>query len=87
MATVDAGPLAANQMSFSPSGKMLAVASSDGLVRVVEVDSCVVSILSGYSDVVQSVTFDHKGETVMSAGTDGVIKIWSREQVNLTIDN
>ncbi|XP_070781234.1 LOW QUALITY PROTEIN: sperm-associated antigen 16 protein [Enoplosus armatus] len=77
MATVDAGPLAANQVAFSPSGKSLAVASSDRLVRVVEVDSCVVSSLSGHSDGVQSVTFDHKGETVMSAGSDGVINVWS----------
>uniref|UniRef100_A0A8C4EP17 Sperm-associated antigen 16 protein n=1 Tax=Dicentrarchus labrax TaxID=13489 RepID=A0A8C4EP17_DICLA len=77
MATVDAGPLAANQVAFSPSGKTLAVASSDGLVRLVEVDSCVVSSLSGHSDGVQSVTFDHEGETVVSAGSDGVINIWA----------
>lgn len=76
-ATVDTGPLAANQVAFSPSGKMLAVASSDAVVRVVEVDSCMVSCLSGYSDAVQSVSFDHKGESVMSAGSDGVINIWS----------
>ncbi|XP_044029797.1 sperm-associated antigen 16 protein [Siniperca chuatsi] len=76
-ALVDAGPQAANQVAFSPSGKTLAVASSDGLVRVVEVDSCTVSSLSGHSDGVQSVTFDHKGETVISAGSDGVINVWS----------
>ncbi|XP_074473872.1 uncharacterized protein spag16 [Sebastes fasciatus] len=77
MATVDAGPLAANQVAFSPSGKTLAVACTDGLVRVVEVDSCVASSLSGHSDGVQSVTFDHSGETVMSAGSDGMINIWA----------
>ncbi|XP_038590405.1 sperm-associated antigen 16 protein [Micropterus salmoides] len=77
MATVDAGPLATNQVAFSPSGKTLAVASSDSLVRLVEVDSCVVSSMSGHSDAVQSVTFDHRGETVVSAGSDGVINVWS----------
>lgn len=76
-AVVDAGPSAANQVSFSPSGKILAVASSDSLVRVVEVDSCLMSGLLGHSNGVQSVKFDHKGETLMSAGNDGVINIWS----------
>nr|XP_020456765.1 sperm-associated antigen 16 protein-like [Monopterus albus] len=76
-ATVDAGPLAANQVVFCPSGKMLAIASSDGLVRLVEVDSCAVRSLSGHRDSVQCVTFDHTGETVMSAGSDGLINMWS----------
>uniref|UniRef100_UPI0037E8CB70 sperm-associated antigen 16 protein n=1 Tax=Semicossyphus pulcher TaxID=241346 RepID=UPI0037E8CB70 len=76
-ATVDTGPMAANQVAFSPSGKMLAAASSDGLVRLVEVGSLVVSSLSGHSDAVQSVMFDHKGETVVSAGSDGLINVWS----------
>ncbi|XP_049460220.1 sperm-associated antigen 16 protein [Epinephelus fuscoguttatus] len=77
LATVDTGPLAANQVAFSPSGKTLAAASSDSLVRVVEVDSGVVSSLEGHSDGVQSVRFDHKGETVMSAGSDGMINVWA----------
>ncbi|XP_042250162.1 sperm-associated antigen 16 protein [Thunnus maccoyii] len=77
VATVDAGPLGANQVAFSPSGKMLAVASNDSLVRLVEVDSHAVSSLSGHRDGVQSVTFDHKGEIVISAGSDGLINVWS----------
>lgn len=77
MGTVDAGPLGANQVVFSPSGKMLAVGCDDGLVRLVEVESCTVSSLSGHRDGVQSVTFDHKGETVISAGSDGLINIWT----------
>ncbi|XP_065821280.1 sperm-associated antigen 16 protein isoform X1 [Labrus bergylta] len=76
-ATVEAGQQAANQVAFSPSGKTLAVACSDGLVRMVDVASLVVSSLSGHSDGVQSVTFDHKGETVISAGSDGSINVWS----------
>lgn len=77
VATVDAGPFSANQVAFSPSGKMLAVACSDGLVRLVELDSCAVTSLSGHGDGVQSVTFDHKGETVISAGSEGLVKVWS----------
>lgn len=77
ISTVVAGPMAANQVSFSPAGKRLVVACSDSLVRIVEVNSCEVSVLTGHTDDVQSVTFDHKGESVMSAGRDGIINIWS----------
>ncbi|KAI9547204.1 hypothetical protein NQZ68_020025 [Dissostichus eleginoides] len=77
MATVDAGPRAANQVAFSPSGRTLAVACSDGLVRVVEVDSLVSSSLPGHRDSVQSVAFDHRGGTVLSAGSDGLINVWA----------
>ncbi|XP_029300711.1 LOW QUALITY PROTEIN: sperm-associated antigen 16 protein [Cottoperca gobio] len=77
VAMVDAGPLAANRVAFNPSGKTLAVASTDCLVRVVEVDSCVTSSLLGHSDSVQSVTFNHGGETVISAGSEGVINVWA----------
>ncbi|KAI3362064.1 hypothetical protein L3Q82_012208, partial [Scortum barcoo] len=83
LATVDAGPQAANQVVFSPSGKMMAVASSDSLVRLVEMDSCTVSSLSGHRDSVQSVKFGHEGETVMSAGSDGVVNIWSLQNVSM----
>ncbi|XP_019745970.1 sperm-associated antigen 16 protein [Hippocampus comes] len=74
--TIDAGPLSANQVAFNPSRKMLAIASSDSLVRLVDVDSCKVSSLSGQRDSVQSVTFDHTGKTVMSAGSNGLINVW-----------
>lgn len=79
VSSVDAGPLGANQVVFSPSGKRVAVASSDKLVRLVEVGSCAVSSLAAHSDAVQSVTFDHSGQTVMSAGSDGLINVWSEQ--------
>ncbi|XP_077353571.1 uncharacterized protein spag16 [Festucalex cinctus] len=75
--TIDAGPLSANHVVFSPFGKMLAIASSDSLVRLVDVDSCKISSLSGQRDSVQSVTFDHTGNTVISAGSNGLINVWT----------
>ncbi|KAM6902355.1 uncharacterized protein spag16 [Xenentodon cancila] len=77
MTAVDAGPMGANQVAFSESGELLAVATSDGLVRLVDVESCRVDKLVGHSDSVQSVTFDQKGETLMSAGSDGLINVWA----------
>ncbi|XP_014853865.1 PREDICTED: sperm-associated antigen 16 protein-like [Poecilia mexicana] len=73
---VDAGPHAANQVAFNQSGKLLAVASGDCLVRLVEAESCSVSTLTGHRRSVQSVTFDLQGGTLMSAGSDGLINVW-----------
>ncbi|KAM4634161.1 sperm-associated antigen 16 protein [Polymixia lowei] len=75
--TMDTGPHSGNQVAFSPSGEMLAVASEDGLVKLVELDTSKVSSLSGHSDAVQSVVFDHRGQHLISAGSDGLVAVWS----------
>ncbi|XP_012732949.2 sperm-associated antigen 16 protein [Fundulus heteroclitus] len=75
-AAAEAGPPAANQLAFSQSGKLLAVAGGDGSVRLVAVDSCGVSSLTGHEGSVQSVTFDHEGRALVSAGSDGLIGVW-----------
>ncbi|KPP71724.1 sperm-associated antigen 16 protein-like [Scleropages formosus] len=75
--TLDAGPRAGNQVAFSPSGHVLAVASDDGTVKLVELTSMEVCSLGGHSDAVQSVVFDHKGENLLSGGSDGTVAIWS----------
>lgn len=77
MITMDTGPHPSNQMAFSPSGRTLAIASNDGSVKLVELASTQVSSLLGHDDAVQSVVFDHKGEYLLSAGSDGAILIWS----------
>ncbi|XP_007259622.2 sperm-associated antigen 16 protein [Astyanax mexicanus] len=77
MVTLDTGPQPSNQVAFSPNGQMLAVASNDGSVKLVEVASLHLSSLSGHNDAVQSVIFDHKGEYLLSAASDGAICIWS----------
>uniref|UniRef100_A0AAQ5X0C6 POC1 centriolar protein A n=1 Tax=Amphiprion ocellaris TaxID=80972 RepID=A0AAQ5X0C6_AMPOC len=80
-----------NQVVFSQSGKALAVASGDGSVRLVELESCEAISLDGHNGSVQSVKFDHKGTTVMSAGSDGRInKIYSNktlEALSLSVNS
>ncbi|KAF7217670.1 sperm-associated antigen 16 protein [Nothobranchius furzeri] len=76
-AAVEAGPSSANQVAFSQSGRLLAVAGGDSLVRLVDVASCSVSRLMGHKRDVQSVTFDHNGDSLVSAGSDGLILTWS----------
>ncbi|XP_067084740.1 sperm-associated antigen 16 protein [Osmerus mordax] len=77
LVTVDTGPHSSNQVAFSPSGRMLAIASNDCSVKMVELASSLVSSLQGHDDTVQSVTFDHRGEYLLSAASDGTIFVWS----------
>ncbi|XP_061096944.1 sperm-associated antigen 16 protein [Conger conger] len=75
--TVCTGPHPSNQVAFNPSGWTLAVASNDGSVKLVDLASSQVTSLMGHEDGVQSVIFDHKGEYLLSGGSDGMIHIWS----------
>ncbi|TRY98358.1 hypothetical protein DNTS_021785 [Danionella cerebrum] len=77
MVTIDTGPHPSNQACFSPNGRTLAVASNDGCVRIIDVTTLHVSTLPAHDDAIQSVIFDHKGDTLLSAGSDGVIHIWN----------
>ena len=77
MATVDLGPHPGNRIAFDPSGTVLSIASNDGAVKMYEVASGKVTHLTGHEDAVQSVLFDHAGEFLLSAGSDGTIRIWS----------
>uniref|UniRef100_H3B6C1 Sperm associated antigen 16 n=2 Tax=Latimeria chalumnae TaxID=7897 RepID=H3B6C1_LATCH len=77
MLSVDLGPHPGNQVAFSPSGQVVAVASNDGTVKIVELGSCQQSSLVGHEDAVQSVQFDLKGDILVSGGSDGVVCLWS----------
>uniref|UniRef100_A0A671K5M7 Uncharacterized protein n=1 Tax=Sinocyclocheilus anshuiensis TaxID=1608454 RepID=A0A671K5M7_9TELE len=77
MVTIDTGPHPSNQVAFNPNGRILVVASNDGTVKLVEVLSLHMSSVIAHEDAVQSVIFDHKGEYLLSAGSDGAIHIWS----------
>ncbi|KAA0720278.1 Sperm-associated antigen 16 protein [Triplophysa tibetana] len=79
MVTMDTGPHPSNQVAFSPTGRMLAVASNDGFVKMVEIASLHVSSLKGHEVAVQSVIFDHKGEYLLSAGSDGAVLVWAQQ--------
>lgn len=77
LASIDLGPHPANRVAFDPSGCVLAVASNDGSVRMYEVASSKQSQLTGHEEAVQTVLFDKGGEFLMSAGSDGTVRIWS----------
>ena len=71
------GPTQPNRVAFDPSGTVLSIASNDGAVKMYEVATGKVTPLTGHEDAVQSVLFDRAGEFLLSAGSDGTIRIWS----------
>ncbi|XP_056155809.1 sperm-associated antigen 16 protein-like [Lampris incognitus] len=74
---METGPKPSNQLAFSPRGHMLAVAGEDNLVRVLDLVTNQVGCTLSHDDAVQSVVFDHKGEHLLSAASDGQIYVWS----------
>nr|XP_032655926.1 sperm-associated antigen 16 protein isoform X2 [Chelonoidis abingdonii] len=77
MVSIDAGPHPGNQVVFDPSGHVVALASNDGTVKTLELNSGQLSSLVGHEDEVQSVVFDHKAEHLLSGGSDGTLRLWS----------
>jgi WD40 repeat protein len=77
MATSDLGPYPANRVAFDPSGTVLSIASNDGSVKMYEVGTGRINQLTGHEEAVQSVLFDKTGEFLLSAGSDGTVRIWS----------
>jgi WD40 repeat protein len=64
-------------LSFSPDGRSLVSAASDGSVRVWSVDSDVPSAsLDGHTAFVTDVAFSADGTRVVSAAVDRTIRIW-----------
>ncbi len=70
-------------LSFSPDGARLAVASDDDEIRVVHVENKdEVVTLRGHEGGVKSVAFDPKGEYLASSGSDRSVRLWLLETGN-----
>ncbi|XP_078083856.1 sperm-associated antigen 16 protein [Mustelus asterias] len=77
MLSVDAGPHPGNQVIFHPSAHLVIMASNDGTVKILDLPSGQLHSLAGHEDAVQCVLFDHKGEYVVSGGSDGTVRLWT----------
>eukprot|EP00842_Homolaphlyctis_polyrhiza_P000086 jgi/Hompol1/1078/HPOL_001374-RA len=71
------GPYPANKLAFDPSAGTLAVASNDGSVRFIGVhDKTKTRDLKAHEDSVQAIVFDRTAEFMVTAGGDGMFKIF-----------
>src|SRR5262245_61433415 len=63
--------------SFSPDGRRVAIARSDGVARIWDVPSPqVVQEFKGHSGPVYRITYSRTGQQPCTAGEDGTLRIW-----------
>ncbi|XP_063789221.1 sperm-associated antigen 16 protein isoform X3 [Pseudophryne corroboree] len=77
MLSIDAGPHPGNQVAFDPSGQLVSLASNDGTIKILSLPSGQLASLGGHEEDAQCVIFDHKGDCVISGGSDGTVRFWS----------
>ena len=64
-------------VAFDPSGRMLASAGKDGVIKLWEVASGkILGTLEEHKGDVWSVKFDRTGNTLASGGSDNTVKLW-----------
>jgi WD40 repeat protein len=68
-----------NTVSFSPDNKLIASASSDGVVKLWLPNGKLFKALNKHKSDVNDIVFSRDGKLIATAGSDKTINIWSRE--------
>lgn len=79
-AAIQTGDYSANDVAWDLSGKTLAVACDDCVIRMIKDDEepTLEAKLAGHKDSVQAVAFDHNSRSLISGGSDCEFRIWSQ---------
>lgn len=74
---VNAGPHSANKVEFDRSGQVIAVASDDHTIKIIDsLQGSRLGSLEGHEEAVQAVLFDGNSQMLISAGSDNSFRIW-----------
>ena len=68
-----------NEIAYSPDGTRLAVATSFGICLYDAYTGAEVSLLTGHTGWVQSVSFSPEGTTIASGAADNTIRLWDAQ--------
>lgn len=75
--SVDVGPHPANKLAFDRAGEIIAVASDDGRVKLINaITGEQGPELEGHDDAVQVVAFDYPNRKLVSGGSDKTFRMW-----------
>lgn len=76
-----------SSIAFNPNGKYIATASyRDMTIRVWNMETnSVVRVFNGHRDAVTSISFNPKGDRLVSAAYDRTVRIWGMEKDNYEI--
>jgi WD40 repeat protein len=68
-------------VAADPRGELLAAAGDDDSIRILKASTLKVQhTLKGHRDLIRTLTFDRDGNHLVSAGNDGQLIIWNREE-------
>lgn len=70
-------------IASDPQGELIAVAGDDHAIRIFDARSLeLIVALEGHSDLIQTLDFDSTGDQLVSAGNDGLMIIWKRNEAS-----
>jgi WD40 repeat protein len=72
-----------NNVSFSPDGQMFASASSDGTIKLWNLDGDELQTFRGHRAEINKVSFSPDSQVLASAGQDGTVRLWSLKSKKL----